>query len=117
MRRRNLPQSVDVSVRGLEVVGLQRVFGFRDQVDNFLRILRSSNNRRRRGTRRFTLGTEQLECKEHDGEHDGGTAANHDCQAPRIEFFCRRLEVGPSRPRHCGRFGERVCPGGTGPVG
>jgi hypothetical protein len=86
MRRRNLPQPVDVSARGLEIVSLECLFGLCDEIRDFLRVLWRMNNGRR-WPRSFGLRTKYFEAKEDYGEHDGETATDHHRDAFGIEFF------------------------------
>jgi hypothetical protein len=86
MRRRTLPQLVDVSARGLEIVSLECLFGLCDEIRDFLRVLwRMCHGRR--WPRSFTLRTKYFEAEEHYGEYDGETATDHDRDAFGIEFF------------------------------
>jgi hypothetical protein len=86
MRRRNRPQLVDVSARGLEIVSLECRFGLCDEIRDIMRVLwRMSNGRR--WPRRFALRTKYLEAEEHYGEYDGETATDHHRDALGIEFF------------------------------
>jgi hypothetical protein len=86
MRRRTLPQLVDVSARGLEVVSLKGLFGLCDEIRDCLRVLwRMSNGRR--WPRSFALRTKYFEAEEHYREYDGETATDHHRDALGIEFF------------------------------
>jgi hypothetical protein len=112
MRRRNLPQLVDVGARGLEVVSLKCLFGLCDEIRDLPRVLwRLSNGRR--WPRSFALRTKHFEAEEHHGKYDGETATDHHREAFGIEFFRIRLVVGPSRSGHCRGFRERIRIGST----
>jgi hypothetical protein len=86
MRRRNLPQLVDVSARGLEIVSLECLFGLGDEIRDFLRVLRRMSNGRR-WSRSFALRTKYFEAEEDYGEDDGETATDHHRDAFGIEFL------------------------------
>jgi hypothetical protein len=106
MRRRNLPQLVDIRLRSVEIIALERRFGFRNQIRDFLRILRSLNDSGGCRMWRLAPGSKQLESKHHHDQHGSGTAADHHSQPPGIEFLRGRFEVGARSPRHCRRLGE-----------
>ena len=87
MRRRGLPQLVNVSARSLEIVSFERLFGLCDEIRDFLRVLRCMSSGRRSGPRSFALRSKHFEAEKHYGEYDGESATGHDCKALGIEFF------------------------------
>jgi hypothetical protein len=89
MRGCELPQLLDIGPRALEIVRLESRFRLRDQIGYFLRILRCVNNRGCRRMGRFAVRTEQFESEYHHSQHDGGSSADDQGQAPGVEFFRR----------------------------
>jgi hypothetical protein len=108
MRRRHLPQLINISLRGLEIVGLESGLGLCNEIRDFLWILRSMSDRWRCRSRSVALRAEDFDAKEHDSECDGQAAADHHREPLGIEFFRGRFVVGTSSPGHCRRFGECI---------
>jgi hypothetical protein len=87
MRRRNLPQLVDSSARGLEIVSFECLFGLCDEIRDFLREFWRMSNGRRSRPRSFALRAKHLEAEKHYDEYSGETATDHHRAAFDIEFL------------------------------
>jgi hypothetical protein len=87
MQRRHLLQLINISTRGLEIVGLECRLSLRNEIGHGLRILRSMSDQWRCRPRCIALGAEHFDAEEHNDERDGKAAADHDREPLGIEFF------------------------------
>jgi hypothetical protein len=104
MRRRQLPQFIDIRSRGLEIIRLESSFNLRNEVRDLTRIFGGMSDHRRRSPGCLALRPEHLETQEHHNSHDGNTTADHRCQAFHIKLVRSYLVVGPRGAGHGGGF-------------
>jgi hypothetical protein len=108
VRTGDLPQLIDVGARALEIIGFECRLGLRNEICDFLWILRSVSDSRRRRLRSVALRSKNFDAQEYYGECNGETAADHHRKAFGIGFVRSRLVVGASSSGHCRRFCERI---------
>jgi hypothetical protein len=106
MRGGHLSQLINVTTSGLEIICLERGLGLRNEIRDFLRILRSVSDRWRCGLRSVALRTKHFDAEEHDSEYNREAAADHYREPLGVEFFRGRFVIGTSSPGHRRCFGK-----------
>jgi len=88
MRRRQLPQPINIRACRFEIISLERRLGLRNELRHLWRILgRVSHNRRRCRLRRLVPGTKHFEAEKQHNGRDSSSAPDHSGEALRIQLF------------------------------